>query len=209
MDKESIKSAESVETGLTSPLSASEPAEALDEQADSAMMRTKLDLAEAEVARANGLLKRADARVHELEAQLRLAQRRAAAAEKLAEQSQALIDAMLRSSSWRVSSPVRAGGAALRKIGGSKVVASTMARRVVLHGAAYVRNRPALKDGIANVLMRFPHVRARLIRLAGFDAVQGMLAGAPLPAVETVDRLTARGRRIHADLLSAKNAYTK
>jgi hypothetical protein len=194
MDKESIRSAESVETGPTSSLPANQPVERGATFGGSKQDRARDRLQE---------------RVHELEAQLRLAQRRAAAAERSAEQSQALIDAMLRSSSWRVSSPVRAGGTALRKIGGSKVVASKMARRVVLHGAAYVRNRPGLKAGITNVLMRFPNIRARLIRLAGFDAVQGMLAGAPLPAVETVDRLTARGRRIHADLLSAKNAFTK
>jgi hypothetical protein len=198
MDKESIKSAESVDTEPTSSLLANQPAN-LPAETGATSGGSKQDRA----------LDRVQARVRELEAQLRHAQRRAAAAEQLAEQSEALVGAMLRSSSWRVSSPVRAGGAALRKIGGSKVVASTMARRVVLHGAAYVRNRPVLKAGIANVLMRFPQIRARLIRLAGFDAVQGMLVGAPLPAVETVDRLTARGRRIYADLLSAKNAFTK
>jgi hypothetical protein len=198
MDKESIKSAESVDTEPTSSLLANQPAN-LPAETGATSGGSKQDRA----------LDRVQARVRELEAQLRHAQRRAAAAEQLAEQSEALVGAMLRSSSWRVSSPVRAGGAVLRKIGGSKVVASTMARRVVLHGAAYVRNRPVLKAGIANVLMRFPQIRARLIRLAGFDAVQGMLVGAPLPAVETVDRLTARGRRIYADLLSAKNAFTK
>jgi hypothetical protein len=202
MDKESIKSAESVDTEPTSSLLANQPVSQsanLPAETGAASGGSKQDRA----------LDRVQARVRELEAQLRHAQRRAAAAEQLAEQSEALVGAMLRSSSWRVSSPVRVGGAALRKIGGSKVVASTMARRVVLHGAAYVRNRPVLKAGIANVLMRFPQIRARLIRLAGFDAVQGMLVGAPLPAVETVDRLTARGRRIYADLLSAKNAFTK
>lgn len=199
-----------------------------------ALLRTRLDLAEAEAAHTNDLLKLADARVkalealvrelpagtaapvaserdrlRNLEAQLRVAQTRAAAAEKLSEQAQLLIDAMLRSSSWRISSPIRAGGMALRKIGGSKVLpTSKLARRVVQHGAAFVRSRPALKEGIANMLTRFPSIRARLIRVAGFDAVQGML-GAQMPAVETVDRLTARGRRIHADLLSAKNAHTK
>lgn len=236
MDKESNKSTDSAVTESTSPRSVNESADARDAEVHRAMLRTKLELAEADAAHTNDLLKLADGRVkalealvrelqagaaaapaaserdrvRTLEAQLRVAQARAAAAEKLSEQTQLLIDAMLCSSSWRISSPIRAGGMALRKIGGSKALPTSMvARRVVQHGAAYVRSRPALKEGIANMLTRFPSIRARLIRLAGFDAVQGMLAGAQMPAVETVDRLTARGRRIHADLLSAKNAHTK
>lgn len=230
-----MKSTDPSVTESTSPGSVNEPVDAYDAEVHRAMLRNKLDLAEAEAVRTNDLLKLADSRVkaleaivrelqaggvtpgaserdrvRNLEAQLRVAQVRATAAEKLLEQSQLLIDAMLRSSSWRISSPIRAGSMALRKIGGSKVLpTSVMARRVVQHGAAYVRSRPALKEGITNILTRFPSIRARLIRVAGFDAVQGMLGGAQIPAVETVDRLTARGRRIHADLLSARNAHTK
>ena len=231
MDKESLNPKDAAVTGTGSSLCVNEPGDAGE---DRAILRKKLDLAEAEAARTKDVLALADARVktlealvrelqegaaasgasercrvRDLEAQLRLAQGRAATAEKLAEQSQLLTDAMLRSSSWRLSSPVRAGGTALRKIGGSRVAASTMTRQVVLHGAAYVRSRPALKEGIVAVLTRFPGIRARLIRLAGIDAVQGVLAGVPMPAIETVDRLTARGRRIHADLLAARNAHTR
>jgi hypothetical protein len=234
MDNESVKPTDVAVTGIMSAPCVQEPADVRSEQAEHAILSNRLDLAEAEAMRTKELLALADARVkalealvlelqaggaasgaaqryrvRDLEARLRLAQGRAKAAEESAEQAQLLTAKMLRSSSWRLSSPVRAGGVALRKIGGSKVVANTMARRVVLHGAAYIRNRPALKDGIVAVLTRFPRIRARLIRLAGFDAVQGMLAGAPMPAVETVDRLTAHGRRIHADLLAAKNARTR
>jgi hypothetical protein len=234
MDNDSVKPTDTAVTGAVSAPCIKEPADVRSEQAEHAILSNRLDRAEAEAMRTKDLLALADARVkalealvlelqaggvasgpsdryrvRDLEAQLRLAQSRATAAQRSAEQSQLLTEAMLRSTSWRFSTPVRAGGAALRKIGGSKVVANTMARRVVLHGAAYIRNRPALKDGIVAVLTRFPRIRARLIRLAGFDAVQGMLAGSPMPAVETVDRLTARGRRIHADLLAAKNARTR
>ncbi|SAL13935.1 type 11 methyltransferase [Caballeronia udeis] len=234
MDNESVKPTGVAVTGTVSPPGVREPANTRSEQAEQVISSNRLDLAEAEAARAKRLLALADIRVEalealvrelqtggvasgpsdryrvrDLEAQLRLAQSRAMAAEKSAEQAQLLTEAMFRSTSWRFSSPVRAGGTAMRRIGGSGVVAKTMARRVVLHGAAYIRNRPALKEGIVAVLARFPGIRARLIRLAGFDAVQGMLAGAPMPDVETVDRLTARGRRIHADLLSARNIRSR
>jgi hypothetical protein len=59
------------------------------------------------------------------------------------------------------------------------------------------------------VLSRMPRVRAGLIKMAGFDAIQGVVTGAAMPAVESIDRLTARGRKVHADLLSALNARTK
>ncbi len=148
-------------------------------------------------------------RVRELEVQLRLAQKKVEAAEERAQRYHAHIGAMERSSSWRFSSPIRAGGLALIKLKGGKTIARGIAKRVVLHGAAYARSRPALREGIATFLARFPGLRARMIQLAGYNAVQGFAAGATLPAVQTVDRLTARGRKVHADLLAARITSVK
>ena len=148
-------------------------------------------------------------RAQELEAQLQATHARAAAAEDLANRSQAHVIALLSSSSWRLSSPIRMVGNTLRKVGGAPGAVKRTARLGLLHGAAYVRCRPVLKQRIANVLARFPRVRARLVRYAGFDAVQGVVSGAPLPAVESVERLTARGRAIYHDLISAKNGDTQ
>lgn len=148
-------------------------------------------------------------RARELEVQLRLAQKRVAAAEESAARAHAHIDAMQRSSSWRLSSPIRAGGLALRKVTGSKAVGRDLAKRAVLHGAAFVRHRPALRENVAKVLARFPGLRSRMIQLAGYNAIQGFTADTPLSAVDTVKRLTARGRKVHADLIIARNASEK
>ncbi|WP_213779821.1 hypothetical protein [Caballeronia sp. dw_276] len=148
-------------------------------------------------------------RLRELETQLRLAQKRAEAAEERASVHEANIALMQRSTSWRVTSPVRVGGQALLRMKGSKNIARNTARQFVLHGAAYVRSRPALRERIALLLAQFPGLRARMIRLAGYNAVQGYVPGAALPAVETVDRLTARGRKVHADILAARTSSAK
>ncbi len=145
-------------------------------------------------------------RVSDLEVQLRLAEKRVAAAEELAARAHQHIAAMHRSNSWRLTSPIRAGGLAVRKVAGSKAIGREVAKRAVLHGAAFVRNRPALRENIAQLLARFPGIRARMIQLAGYNAIQGFAAGAAPPAVDTVDRLTARGRQVHADLIIARNA---
>ena len=74
---------------------------------------------------------------------------------------------------------------------------------------AYVQCRPVLKQRVANVLARFPRVRARIVRYTGLQAVQAVVSGAALPAVETVERMTARGRSVYYDLLSARNSGTQ
>ncbi len=190
----------------------------LEAEKEQAALRAKVELAVAEAAYLNDRAARSEervskeqaaARASELEAQLHHAQARVAAAEDVAHRSQHHVAAMLASTSWRLSSPVRAGGLMIRKIGRSKAAVNRLAWLGLLHAVAYVQCRPALKQRIANVLSRMPRVRARLIRMAGFDAIQGVVTGAAVPAVESIDRLTARGRKVHADLLGALNARTK
>ncbi len=148
-------------------------------------------------------------RAQELEAQLQATHARAAAAEDLANRSQQHVIELLSSSSWRLSSPVRVIGNTLRKVGGTPGAMKRTARLGLLHAVAYVRCRPVLKQRIANVLSRFPRVRARLVRYAGFEAAQSVVAGAPLRSVESVEGLTARGRAIYNDLANAKSSNTK
>jgi O-antigen chain-terminating methyltransferase len=96
---------------------------------------------------------------------------------------------------------------ALRKVGGAPRSAKHTARLVLLHAVAYVQCRPALKQHVANLLARFPALRAYLARYAGFATAQSVISGTPLVAVESVERLTARA--IHTDLVNAKSANTK
>lgn len=148
-------------------------------------------------------------RVQELEAHLHAAHGRAAAAEDLANRSQQHVIALLSSSSWRLSAPVRGMGILARRTGASPAAVKRIARLGLLHAAAYIRCRPVLKQRVANMMARFPHIRARLVRYAGFEAVQGVVSGAPLPAVASFERLTARGRKVHRDLVNAKNGEKK
>jgi len=148
-------------------------------------------------------------RAQELEAQLHTAHVRAAAAEDLANRSQQHVIALLSSSSWRLSSPIRVVGNTLHKVGRTPGAVRRTARLGLLHAVAYVRCRPVLKQRVANVLSRFPRVRARLARYVGFEAAQGVVAGAPLPSVESIEGLTARGRAIYTDLANAKSSNTK
>jgi O-antigen chain-terminating methyltransferase len=237
-DNESIAIAETLVTPSALPISQKETedvnalfARVLEAEKERAALQAKVELAAAEAAylkdraarseerlrearlRAEADLRaskeQARARASELEAQLQRAQVRAATAEDTAHRAQQHVAAMMASTSWRLSSPVRAGGLTIRKIGRSKAAVNRLARLGLLHAAAYVRCRPVLRQRIANVLSRMPRVRAGLIKMAGFDAIQGVVTGAAMPAVESIDRLTARGRKVHADLLSALNARTK
>lgn len=98
---------------------------------------------------------------------------------------------------------------ALRKVRDAPRSAKHIAKLVLLHSVAYVQCRPALKQNVANLLARFPMVRAYFARYVGFAAARNVISGAPLAAIESVERLTVRGRAIHADLMNAKRANTK
>jgi len=135
-NNESIAIAESLVMPSALPISEKETedvnelfARVLEAETERAVLRGKEELAAAEAAHLKDLVARSDERVREvqraqanmaavakqaearateLEARLRHAKTRAAAAEDLAERSQKHVAAMLASSSWRLSSPVRA-----------------------------------------------------------------------------------------------------
>ena len=144
-----------------------------------------------------------------LRARLREAGIRAAAAEAAAKNLDEYVNAILTSTSWKLSTPVRVVGMAGRKVGVAPSAANKTLKLGLLHAVAYVRSRPVLRQRVANTLARFPRVRARLVRLIGYRALQGVVSGSPLPAVESVDRMTARGRAIYQDLLNAKSDGTQ
>jgi len=237
-DNESIALAESLITPTTLPISDKETedvntlfARVLEAETERLALQAKVELAATEAAYLKDRVARSEERVREvrlraekdlsaskeqavaraseLEAHLQRALVRAETAEDTAHRAQHHVAAMMASTSWRLSSPVRAGGLTIRKIGRTKAAVNRLAQLGLLHGAAYVRCRPVLKQRLANVLSRMPRIRAGLIKMAGFDAIQGVVTGAAMPAVASVDRLTARGRKVHADLLSALNARTK
>ncbi|WP_056355176.1 hypothetical protein [Burkholderia sp. Leaf177] len=75
----------------------------------------------------------------------------------------------------------------------------------LLHAAAYVNCRPKLKQQVADLLARFPAVRASLSRYARFAPAVATL----VDEVVSVDRLTAKGRAIYADLVHRNFSKTK
>ena len=233
-NNEAIAAAESLVELSTLPISHKETedmnalfARVLDAETERVTLRAKVEQAAAEAAllkdravrseerlrelRSRSAADQAEsaARARQLEAQLRLEQARAVAAEDLSSRAQQQVTAMLASSSWRLSSPVRAGGTMIKSVGQSRALATRLFRRSLLHAAAYIQSRPVVKQRIANVLSRMPGVRAMLIRVAGFDAARNVVTGAPMPEVESVDRLTERGRRAYDQLSRALNAHTQ
>jgi len=174
--------------------------------------------AQAEMRRWQERAYQAEIQIRELELRLSEAERRAEAERFKIEQRAATaemeilrlqdhINAMYSSSSWRLSAPLRIGGQALRKVGLSPSGVKPRVKLVLLHAAAYVRCRPVLKARISAVLTKFPALRARLVNVIGSDALRGVGAGVD-DEINSVDRLTARGRKIHSDLTGAKDRNT-
>ncbi|CAH2771095.1 MAG: hypothetical protein CBARDCOR_1234 [uncultured Caballeronia sp.] len=237
-DNESIGIAESLAKPSALPISQKETedvnalfARALEAEKERATLQGKAERAAAEAAYARQRALESEARardiqrsaeeaqwqMREIQGQLDLSRTRlleaaarvTAAAEQAAHVANHRGAAMLNSSSWRLSSPMRAVGLAGRKIGASPGAANRTVKLGLQHAMAYVQCRPVLKQRVANVLARFPRVRARIVRYTGLQAAQAVVSGAAFPAVETVERMTARGRSIYYDLLSVRNSSTQ
>ena len=116
---------------------------------------------------------------------------------------QAQLNVIYQSRSWRLAAPVRLGGNALRKVGVSRTGLIRVVKPVLLHGAAFLRKHPALKAKVSGVLARYPGVRARLIGMLGLAVIQGGAATVN-DEIESVERLTARGRKVYGDLRDTK-----
>ncbi|NRO95886.1 methyltransferase domain-containing protein [Paraburkholderia sp. NMBU_R16] len=147
-------------------------------------------------------LKASDAKLH-AEEEMRRIEQRAAAAEMEVARLHEHINAIYRSRSWRLAAPIRAGGNALRKAGISRAGLLRIAKPVLMRAADYLRAHPALRAKVSGVLARYPGVRARLVGMLGLAVIHG--APPATNEIETVDRLTARGRKIRDDLLNAKS----
>ncbi|CAN7746474.1 class I SAM-dependent methyltransferase [Caballeronia sp. LjRoot29] len=215
-DNESIPIAESLVAASALPISQKETEDVnelfaglLKAEREKAALQGKAELAEKLTRDAQWKLQEMQGRLELVQARLLDAKARAAAAEEAAAAANKRVVEMLNSSSWRLSSPLRFVGLAGRRIGTSPGAANRTVKLGMRHAMAYVQSRPVLKQRVANVLARFPRLRARIVRFTGLQAAQGVVSGSPLPAVETIERMTARGRAIYHDLLSARNGRTQ
>lgn len=188
--------------------------------AESLTLHSPLPVSAKAVEEANALLahRRAQEEVNALltrrcdqEAELRsahLAELRAVhlsvmAAEDRARRSQEHVIALLSSSSWRLSSPVRGAGVVLRSMARLPRKAHYAAKLFLRHLAAYIHCRPWLKQRAESLLRRVPKVRTFLVLYAGLTATHEVeteaLAAAP------VDQQAVHGQVLHADLINAES----
>jgi hypothetical protein len=128
----------------------------------------------------------------------------AAAAEADANLANQRLVAILNSTSWRITRPVRAVVEILREVSSPRNGVKRIARPVLARGAAYLHAHPLLKKRVADTLRRFPGLRARLVGIVGNEAALG--AASASVVIESVEQLTARARTVYQDLLQAKHS---
>jgi SAM-dependent methyltransferase len=108
------------------------------------------------------------------------------------------ITALLSSTSWRLTRPLRAVAVAARVIkdvpGQAKLRLKTGLKPHMVRAGAYIAARPALKSKALRALKPFPRLQARLAR-----------AAQPAAALD-VEQVTASARRVYQDLLDARAA---
>lgn len=181
----------------------------LEAEKEALLWRSKVSQAEQAARVAEESLRRSEQISQEMKAGVADAQARAAAAEDIANRAQQQVHALTTSTTWRVMAPVRTGVQALKTVGFSRSGLKRVARPLLSHGAAYVRSRPVLKQRVANLLSRYPSLRARLIQIVGIEAAMGVDAGAATKPVESIGQLTARARGVYDDLLKNKDSDHK
>ncbi|MDN7179704.1 class I SAM-dependent methyltransferase [Caballeronia sp. SEWSISQ10-4 2] len=138
-------------------------------------------------------------------AELRAVHLSVIAAEDRARRSQEHVIALLSSSSWRLSSPVRGAGVLLRNMAGLPRKANSFAKLFLRHVAAYIRCRPRLKKRAESLLRRVPKARTCVVLYAGLTATQEVENGALPVAVAPADQQTAHSHVLHADLINAES----
>ncbi|GAB2921289.1 hypothetical protein GCM10027093_70160 [Paraburkholderia jirisanensis] len=202
-DSDLIKIAESLVSA--SPLSVSKDEEedvnalierVLEAEKEAVLWREKLRTAEES-------LRSSERASIELKAVAVDAQARAASAEVTANTARQQVDALMNSTSWRITGPIRRVIGSMKSVGFSRQGVKRVARPVLVRGATFLHAHPTLKQRVADTLRRYPGLRARLVGIAGNEA----LGAAPATvAVESVEQLTARAQTVYQDLLQSKKS---
>lgn len=128
---------------------------------------------------------------------------RVASAELRASEAESRTAALLNSSSWRCTAPLRLVGSAARRLRHGTL--KGVARRVLPRARQYVRQHPRLKRAALRVLRAFPTLESRLISAAAWVATPP--SGATVPVV--LADLPRAAREFHADLIATTEAQRK
>lgn len=180
-------------------------------QADVERRMAQTDAGNAEVTarhdRLEALAREAEARSQQAEVRSQQAELRSQQAEQNAVRQHQQIEALLNSSSWRITAPLRAlaGGAyRVRSAARDGRLGSGVKRRLkgpLLDLMRAVLRRPRLKRAARTVLARFPALQARLYgMLQHASHVPAPAASAPPPAPASVMDLSPRALRIYHEL---------
>jgi FkbM family methyltransferase len=171
-------------------------------EAQASELEARANQAEARASELEARSNQAEARVSELEAALETTRKELHDVHQanhhhwhLAEARHQQIQALLSSTSWRITSPLRWVILAARypNPGAFK----PRAKILLQHAALYIRRRPRLKSAVLRGLYRFPWLKSRLFRI---------VPGIRTPSVQResvptdIAHLSPRARQIHADL---------
>lgn len=117
---------------------------------------------------------------------------------QLSESRHLQIQALLSSTSWHITAPLRWIGATLRGLTPNTL--KPRAKVLLPHAALYIGRRPRLKNVTLRVLNRNPGLKSRLFKVLSGSAIQPLQ---PQNELTDIAHHTPRARRIFADLKSA------
>ncbi len=175
-----------------------------------ARAEAQVKVANERTAHAEAQAQQASERATHAEAQAQQASDRAASAEAQAQQAKAALFAMHRSSSWRLTAPLRIIGRQMKILYQLPKTANSKTKEkiklLLAHVKLYINRRPTLRRVALNVLVRFPSLARRIRRVT----IAASPAQRPLPPVATkLGNLTPRARHIYGDLTAAIENHSK
>ncbi|KWF03478.1 hypothetical protein WT55_26215 [Burkholderia pseudomultivorans] len=171
--------------------------EARTQHAEELARKASTQAVDAQLQHAEERCRQLEAQLAQTESKLRDAEARAQHEQGVAQQTHAHLQAVYRSTSWRVTAPMRWVSLALRGKGGASKQAL---KPLVKRGVRYAYRQPVLRRLAVTVIDRVPGLKARLIPYVVAATASPPAGVASMP--NRVDSLDAHASRIHASLVA-------